>query len=499
MKIILIQTPIIIPKHHASSHRAIPPISLAYINAHLINSGFDSQIIDAPGEAPDQYINFNKNRLLINGLDIDQIIKKIPPDTQIIGVSCQHSNEWIYDSLIIKEVKNHFPQATLVLGGEHATATFRDILAKLPEVDYIILGEGEETFVEIAKNLSTNSPLGAISGVAFRGGHGEIVSSRRKRLLDLSKIPLPNWKGVPLSNYLDRHFAISSFYKRTMPLLASRGCPYSCDFCTCKNMWSSKWVARPVQNVIDEIESYISSYAVEHIDFVDMTLIIDSKWAQEFCEKLISKKWNLTFSIPIGTHPESLSLPLLELLKEAGLEKIVFSTETGSSLTLEKINKTLNLNKVDNLIKKSLALKINTKLVMIFGFPGQNAKEVGQSYYYITKFAIWGGHDLVCLAFVPYPGTVFYEKLKMTPQFENKYNPLMLNNDFYQMKSWSNDIPDRFMPIITILGMAWFYSLQFTLRPWRFILLIKRIFIIKKPFTALESILYCRIQRFKHL
>ena len=493
-KVIIIRTPLVYPKKHVTSITAVPDIGTAYISAAIKSAGYHCSIIDAPGEGIETYTQLGSN-LIINGITADQIIKKIPHDIDYIGVQSMHSNRWIYDSVIIKAIHENFPKAKIFLGGEHVTATYHDILTIFPFIDACVLGEGEESVVELLNSFDSTMELKEILGIAFINDGNIISNNRRTRNSLLDDLSVPLWDGVPLKSYINRRCGVNSLAKKSIVMLATRGCPFSCTFCTCSNMWDSRWFSRTPKLIIDEMEYYKSNYGIEHIDFIDLTFVINKKWVHNFCDLLIERDLNLTWALPIGTRVESIDSSLLLKMKQAGLTRVLYSAESGSNSTLKKVRKELELSHFINIVKETKKVKICIKIALIFGFPSQNWKDVWETFKLMINLCFIGIDDIVCLSFVPYPGTELFDELKVQYNYNSYDNNIRLNNDVGNMKSWSEHISSRSLKIIVYFTMSSFYILQFIIRPHRFIYLIKRVFVEKKPLTNLESMIANFIKR----
>jgi radical SAM superfamily enzyme YgiQ (UPF0313 family) len=127
-----------------------------------------------------------------------------------------------------------------------------------------------------------------VSSLYFRGENNEIIANpKRPRIRDLDDLPLPAWDLFPLENYLSEGHGWGVNRGRSMPIVASRGCPYQCTFCSNPNMWTTRWVVRKVDNVIEEIVLYINKYNATNFDFQDLTAIVKKDWIKDFCLKLI--------------------------------------------------------------------------------------------------------------------------------------------------------------------------------------------------------------------
>lgn len=497
-KVALIRTPIIQPVTHIGSLRAVPSIGVAYINAQLKKSGFQTIVIDSPGEAITQFSKIQNSNLMINGLVADQIIEKIPVDVDLIAISVMHANEWIYDQHIIKKIHERFPKIKILIGGENATSQYEMILKTLPAVSAIIIGEADLVVGEVVRRLIANQTLNDLPSVAFKAADGSIVKTQRSpNVKNLGELERPDWSDFPIENYFSVNSSISGHNLRSLTMTATRGCPHYCTFCTVPNMWNAKWNAREVDDVIDEIIFYKKMYDVKHIDFVDLTFALNKKWTVDFCNKLLERKVDIQWSLPIGTRVESLDKDVLYLLKRAGCIRVLYSPESGSGETLIRIKKKLKINDMEVAIKESVNAGITVKLATIFGFPGQTFPEALKTIFFIMKTAFWGVHDVVCLCFVPYPGTELYDNLVKSGRLNPETEKIRLNNDIKNMKSWSEHISDLQVRLISFCGMATFYFLQFLIRPWRIVIFFNNVFIKKVAVTNVESLVLNTMNRRK--
>ena len=478
------------PKKHLSSVSAVPDIGTAYINGTLRANGHDSFIIDAPGEGIGEKHPIEGTNLEIGGIDVEQILKRIPNDVEMIGIQSMHSNRWIYDSVIVEQVLKNFPEIKIVLGGEHVSACADYILKRHPGIYACVIGEGEETILEVIESIEGKKDLKDIKGIAFNQNNIIRFTERRVRKKNVDEIPLPSWKGVPIENYLKNNCGVNSFSRRSITMVATRGCPHTCTFCTVPNMWDSKWYARDPRSVVDEIKSYIKDYGVNHIDFVDLTIVIQRQWMERFCRILIRENLDLTWAIPIGTRTEGLDRDLLKLMKEAGLQRVLYSAESGDDETLERIKKKLVVNNFSQIVKDTSDLGICVKVALIFGFPGQTYKEVFGTFKLINKLAWLGASDIVCLSFIPYPKTELFDELKVTYDYEKPDMNIRLNNDIPNMKSWSEHFGDRTLRFFIWFFTLYFYFLQGLFRPRRVIAGFYRVFVRSEPLTNFESIIH---------
>ncbi|MDH3443232.1 MAG: radical SAM protein, partial [Deltaproteobacteria bacterium] len=316
----------------------------------------------------------------------------------------------------------------------------------------------------------------------------------RVRIRNLDDIPLPSWEEIPVENYLAAGLGNGTLQRRTLPMLASRGCPYTCTFCSSASMWGIRWVSRNPKLVVDEIKSYIARYRINHIDFNDLTTVINRKWIIDFCKLLISEKLGITWSLSSGTRSEALDHEVLDYMKRAGIERITYAPESGSDKTLERVKKKVDLENMTVSIRSSVKVGIYSRANLIFGLPDQTVFEALESVAFAMKLCVLGMYDIACMCFAPYPGSELFERMIREGKIStgDSYDEFLVNNlttKVTGMRSWSQHIPSWSMPLWTIGTTMLFYSLQFLLRPNRFFRMVYRL-VKKNPTTMFETIVY---------
>ena len=145
-----------------------------------------------------------------------------------------------------------------------------------------------------------------VNGLVMRQDGKIVRTLPRGRIKAIDDIPWPAWNLVPLENYLSNGLGYGVDLGRSMPLIATRGCPYRCTFCSNPTMWTTKWIARKPNLVLDEIEHYINKYGAENIDFYDLTAIVQKEWIAEFCRLIKKRNLKFTWQLPSGTRSEAI-------------------------------------------------------------------------------------------------------------------------------------------------------------------------------------------------
>ena len=173
-KIALVRPPVLQLRKSLSAYGAILPIGLAYVAAVLREAGHRIQVIDAPGEAIDRVVDVQSpiGTLAQNGLGPAEIVERIEPGTQILGITHMFLHEWPTVRAIAEAAKAKIPGLVVVVGGENATSFWSWMFADTEAVDYCVLGEGEATMLELVHRLQAGLPVAGMAGMASRVEHG---------------------------------------------------------------------------------------------------------------------------------------------------------------------------------------------------------------------------------------------------------------------------------------------------------------------------------------
>lgn len=466
----LVRPPLLVPKNTLQGP-ITPPIGLAYLASTLERGGHQVVIVDAVGEAPFQVVPLFEGSVLGTGLSVPEIVERIPPETDFIGVSAMFSGEWPYVKEVIRGIRQAFPETPLVGGGEHFTAVPEFSLEDCPEIDLCVTGEGEETLLELVNTLGQWDKLEDVAGIAYRKDGQPVRNFARKRIRELDDIPLPNWELVPLENYLSNGLGYGVNRGRSIPLLATRGCPYQCTFCSNPAMWTTRWLARDPQLVLDEIEFYVRRYSVTNVDFYDLTAVVKKQWIVDFCQGLLDRGLNITWQLPSGTRTEAIDEEVTRLLFQSGCRNLTYAPESGAPTTLKRIKKKIKLDRMLDSMAAAVRSGMNLKTNIIIGFPDETAKEVWQTIHFLTKMAWVGVHDVSISMFSPYPGSELFDMLRDRGQLQAMDDEYFLSlaayTDLTESSAWSAELSSRQLSLFRLLGLAVFYGLQYLFRPLR--------------------------------
>ncbi len=470
----------------------IPPLGLAYIAGALEKEGYPYHVVDMLGEGLDKHYSIEEFNSIYTGLTVDELISRIHPETSVLAFSVMFTNEWLVHEKIIRKVRDRFPNLKIILGGEHATAAWESILTRNPDLDFCILGEGEETLIELLQCLDQRSEnYDQVSGLAFHRNDQIIKTPRRLRIKDINELS-PQWAKFPVSPFLDHKSGMNTIIYRAMPISASRGCPYQCTFCSSPTMWGTQYVMRKPQLIVEEMKWLKKTYNVEHFDFTDLSATINKKWVNQLTDEILEANLGVSWQFGPGTRSEVLTYDVLRKMKDAGLFRITFAPESGSNETIQKIKKRINLKKLEESIQSAIILGLQTKCQFIMGFPDQTNREYIQSSLYILKLALLGVDDIAIFSFFPYPGSELANQLAAN-HFSNEDYSQMFNTRVIGNKSsqiGQVQVPAWKIFFFTTFLMFLCYCISFLRKPSKVPKLLYRVFISREPRTTLEIFLY---------
>ena len=386
------------------------PLGLAYISAALKKKDFKVQIIDAVGNEPDSRVGYYKGYLV--GESLDKIVNKITSATNFIGITVVFTHEWPLVVKLIDLIKNKFPNKKIIIGGEHVSAMPEFCLAT-SKADYIVMGEGEETIVElISDNLIEENKLKKIRGLGYRLENEIFINPRRQRRTDLDEIALPDWQSFEVKKYHQNRF-VGGMYSEsiTVPILATRGCPYQCTYCSAPNMWLPRWIPRDPIKVVDEIEYYKKTFNAKNFPFQDLTAIIKKEWIKAFCEEIIKRNLNITWQLPTGTRSEAIDDEISNLLKKSGMTSMAYAPESGSEETRKFIKKKMKTENLFKSINSAAKAGLNIAVFIVIGFPHDNKKNLRENINFIKRLASQGVTDMSVGYYMALPGTQLFNSL----------------------------------------------------------------------------------------
>jgi len=457
----------------------VPPLGLAYIAGAVQSAGHEVKVIDAIGSGVSMFTEFSAD-IILNGQHDNEIIAQIDKDVDVIGLACMFSMNWLANRRLLNALAANFPGAKIIIGGEHVTAMSHLCMEQCPDVFAVVLGEGEEIIVELLNAIDNNTSVKNIQGIVYRDDNYEIVATgKRQRKRDIEALAWPAWERFPLAQYMDNNFSYGVYRGKTLPVMATRGCPYSCTFCSSPAMWGTRYYMRSPSNMVDEIEFLHKEYDIRNFDFYDLTAIIHKHWIIDFCKELAERKLNITWQIPAGTRCEVIDQEVAGWLYKSGCRNITYAPESGSPEVLKTIKKKVKLDRMLDSIRASHKERLNIKLNMIIGFPDERPAQVWETVVFLIKASWAGAHDALPGIFNPYPGSELFERLvkekKIDPAKDAYWARLIYDDDYIKGISHCSYISKTMLLFYLAIEVFVFYASNYLFRPGRLFATIKNI------------------------
>ena len=419
------------------------PLNLAYLAAHLRqkHGELDISILDC------EALNMSYEK-------IRNKISEINPDVVAITFPTPVYNQI---KTIVKDIKGIRHDIVIVVGGPHPTISTSETLVDIAEIDFAVMGEGEETLTELVGFLiSGKKNYDEILGLAFRQSDGGIIVNELRPLIaDLDSLPFPARDLLQMEiYYLPPTKVVDN--GQFINIISGRGCPYSCAFCTAESVWRRRYRVRSVENVIEEMSQCIKNYSATSFNFHDELFTADLNRVRNFCNEIKQRGWDISWTIQ--ARVDSINDEILALMRLAGCKRIGFGFESGSQRILNKICKGATLDQARKAVELCRKNDIMVSGAFIIGYLDEDPWTVNQTINFACSL------DLDTAAFfiaIPYPGTRMYTEAKANGYIRSDF-------DWSDFCSVSNHIPPMDQPDLSsdeLLRLKRKAFLKFYLRP----------------------------------
>ena len=358
-----------------------PPIGLAYIAAFLRQAGISVDIVD----------------LHVSGTNSEEIVsfcrRKEP---KIIGLT---ANTPTYPSALrtALHIKAWNSGITIVLGGVHASGLPQNCLADGP-FDFVVLGEGEETMLELCRHLLGNEGrLQNIRGIAYIDSNGKYVNTiPRLPIVDLDRLPFPARDLLNIQEYAKKG-----------AICTSRGCPNNCMFCSCNLIFGRQYRTPSVKRVIQELVHLYDKYGIYEIDFNDDTFNWNPGRVFELCDSINDQNLKLRWSC--FCRAAQMTPDMAVLMQKTGCGAVQFGVESGSQDVLKSIGKNTGLRQIEDAVSAVSRAGIDEIVCgIIIGHPQDTQKTVEDTLDYAEHLLKLGATRIMLSLLTPYPGTQAY-------------------------------------------------------------------------------------------
>jgi len=295
---------------------------------------------------------------------------------------------------IVKALQNGYPEGIIVAGGAHINAD-PFILSEL-NVQYGFRGESEFAFSQFCEKILGDQKPVDIPGL-ITNQDGKIETQPPAIIPDLDALPMPAYDLLPLDNYYS-----PNTNARLISMISSRGCPYNCTYCS--KLQKTKFRSLSVEKTIAQIVNLINRHQIKWIEFVDEIFTLDRKRIIALCDNIIENK--LKFNWGAGTRADKIDEDLVQLMQQAGCQKLAFGVESGSESVRFNGNKKITNEQYFQAIDICKKNGIKTMGDYIFGHPNETKADMQET----IRFALKLPTDIAYFhKMIPLPNSELYD------------------------------------------------------------------------------------------
>jgi radical SAM superfamily enzyme YgiQ (UPF0313 family) len=301
----------------------------------------------------------------------------------------------------VKKIKKNYPHIRIIAGGPHVTILPEETLARVPEIDIIVRGEGEETIVDLYNAIEKLKTLENVNGITYRENNAIKSTPDRKPIMDLDALPFLAYHLLPMDKYKPHppHGIKLPF----IAMLTSRGCPYNCIYCS-KPIFGSKFRAQSPKRTVDEIEYLNKQFGIKEIMFYDDSFTLDKKRVTQLTAEI--KKRRLDILWACETRVNLISEELLKEMKNSGCYMMAFGLESGSQEILDDLRKGVTLEQVKDAINITHKTGISSIGYFMLGSPKETPLTIRSTIDFAKDLQLDFAQFSIT---IPFPGTELYK------------------------------------------------------------------------------------------
>ena len=374
-----------------------PPLGVGYLAAAMERADIEVRVLDTV------VTKYSKPKL-------ETVMNDFQPD--IVGAT---SVTMTFDSAIegIVDAKHIDPSVKTAMGGAHVSFCAAKTMRKYPELDLVGRGEGEEMILELCRAVEKDAGYGSISGLVWRDGDRIVDNGPRAGWMDVKTLPLPARHLTPLTRYRAIGTPIS--------MTTSRGCPFQCIFCVGRQMVGSKIRWREAQSVVDEME-LLAERGFVQINLADDLFTARKRHAYAVCDEIQRRGLDIPWTSFANVN--TVDVPLLKRMQEAGCLTVSFGLESGNQEILKTVKKGTKIHKILAAVEACNEAGVLPHGSFIVGLPGETDATIQESIAFSKKLKSMGAQTGFHML-APFPGTAVAEE-------SEKYKLKILTDDFTQ-------------------------------------------------------------------
>jgi magnesium-protoporphyrin IX monomethyl ester (oxidative) cyclase len=442
LRICLINPPRIHPKAWGKPS-VFQPIDIAYVAA-VLESKHDVWVLDAAGEGWENVEDIDTTRYRV-GLKNEEIARRIKlwsPD--VVGINVPFSG-WSRMAFEVASIAKSVDKDIItLLDGVHPSARPLSCLEN-SNVDYVIIGEAEETWAELANLIEKGADaqaLGSIRGIGFRSGDDKVITKPRPLIKDLDSLPFPARHLLPMKVYFEavkRNPLRGEVSKPWTVLITSRGCPHRCIFCTVHLVRGRVWRGRSPENVVEELELLVDKYGVKQVDIHDDNMTLDRDRTAKICDLIVERGLDIEWFLPNGVRADTLDKNLLRKMRRSGCKRIYVAPESGvQRIVNDVIKKNLDLKRVEEVVALCRKMGIKVSCFFVIGLIGETKQDIEATIRFAYRLRKLGADKFYFSYAMPLYGTELYDqavaggflKENFGDDALSEVQPLIITNEF---------------------------------------------------------------------
>ncbi len=369
-------------------NKPYPPLGLLSVGAYL-EKEVDVSIFDS---------TFSTEEALFQTLKSGQY--------SIVGIYCNLMTK-IRVLRIVQELKRNHPDCLIVLGGPDVRFNVQEYLEN--GADILVIGEGEETMMEIAQfKKAGRTDWENIKGIAFKRGQEIIENKERALIKSMDDLPMPAYDKIDVEAYL--HHWKTWHGESMLNYSTQRGCPYTCKWCSTA-VYGQSYRRKSPTRVVEELRLLKESHNPDGFWFVDDVFTVSHKWLEEFTIEV--EKMKLDISFECISRADRMNEHVIQLLKRAGCFRIWIGAESGSQKILNVMDRRVRVEEVQENIRNTKKAGMEAGTFIMLGYPGETMEDIKDTIHHLV---VSDPDEFTITLTYPIKGTKLYDEVSEISQ-----------------------------------------------------------------------------------
>ena len=396
---------------------------------------FNMPLIRMAGSGFDNYLACLRTPDAPIWQEMEQHIADFAPD--VLGLSATSQN-WKAATMVAAIAKRLNPEVVVITGGPHSSMAGEKVL-ECPDIDINVVGEGEETMLDILSALETGRDLSTVDGISYRDSEGKIKKNKPRAFVgEVDDIPFPAEAAPYVLKDYDK-FPLEAF--RSM--FSIRACPYNCQFCGSRTIWGRTSRFRSPENVVAEMK-FLEGMGIKHVHFEDDLFGIKPKYIQDLCGLIEKELPDMTWSGELTVT--TISDQNLAAMKASGCIAISYGVESGNNEMLKIIRKTQDVDGIRRSAELLRKHDIRSSAFFMIGFPEETEETLNDTIELMKDLDV---DNIVFSIFTPYPDTEMFHICEKKGLIPDDYDISLYNHQSLENCFTDKIPPARFRQIAT--------------------------------------------------